>query len=241
MPVRDRVERPGADGAAHGASWTGWTPGRDAVLALVLSGVNVPEHGLAVLLLPAVAQALAARPARVRARAALDDHHRAGHQPAAVAQGGEVGGELGVAAGRTAGRGTPRRTARTASARASPATGPATTSARLKPRSAGVRRDHRGGTPVVLDQRDHAGAARPGLEADRAGAGVQVEEAQPGQATRTTTRSRRRAPRARGRSSGGCSPPAASRSSGRRPSPDDPRHGRAGPPRAPRGAVMTSP
>ena len=43
-----------------------------------------------------------------------------------------------------------------------------------------MARDQRGGTPVLLDQRDDAGAARPGLEPDRAGAGVQVEEAQAG-------------------------------------------------------------
>ena len=33
--------------------------------------------------------------------------------------------------------------------------------------------------PVVLDQGDHPGATGPGLEPDRAAAGVQVEEPQP--------------------------------------------------------------
>ena len=50
---------------------------------------------------------------------------------------------------------------------------------RAKPSVRGVARDQRGRAPVLLDQRHHAGAARPRLEADGAGAGVQVEEAQP--------------------------------------------------------------
>ncbi len=64
---------------------------------------------------------------------------------------------------------------------------------------AGVLGDQRGGAPVLLDQRDDAGAAGPGLEADRARAGVQVEEPQSRGASRTRTRWRRRAPRGRGR------------------------------------------
>src|SRR5918993_298817 len=38
--------------------------------------------------------------------------------------------------------------------------------------------DERGRTPVLLHHRHHARTPRPGLEADRAGAGVEVEEAQ---------------------------------------------------------------
>jgi hypothetical protein len=42
----------------------------------------------------------------------------------------------------------------------------------------GVLRDQGRGALVVLDQRDHTGTAGPRLEADRAAAGVQVEEAE---------------------------------------------------------------
>ena len=70
-----------------------------------------------------------------------------------------------------------RRRRRPGAARRRP--GRRRTSTRGKPRSRALARDQRGGTPVLLDQRDHPGPARPGLEADRAGAGVQVEEAQP--------------------------------------------------------------
>ena len=82
---------------------------------------------------------------------------------------------------------------------------------------AGVLGDQRGGAAVLLDQRDHAGAARPGLEADRAGPGVQVEEAQAVQraAPRLDGREQRLAHPVAGRA--GCARRGGSRGGGRRP------------------------
>src|SRR4249919_2412236 len=63
-------------GPPRGPSGTGWD-------RLHVGGVNVPEHGLAVLLLPAAGEALG--PQRLgRPRSALDDHHRARDEPALV-------------------------------------------------------------------------------------------------------------------------------------------------------------
>ena len=111
---------------------------------------------------------------------------------------------------------------------------------------AGVGGDQRGGTPVLLDERDDPGPARPGLEPDRPGAGVQVEEAEARQraAPRLDGREQRLAHAVAGRAGVRAArrrdPPTARRS------PDDPRHGlvvtlTAVTPRDVEQAVMTSP
>ena len=87
-----------------------------------------------------------------------------------------------------------------------------------------VARDEGGRTTVLLDERHHAGPAGPGLQADGAGAGVQVEEAEAVEraaprldggeerlAHPVAGRARLRAPRCRQPASAGTAP-------------DDPRH-----------------
>src|SRR5262249_27753819 len=65
---------------------------------LLVGGVNVPEHGLAVLLLPPPGEP--GGPGRLgAARPALDDDHRAGDQPLLVAQGGQVADDVAVVLG----------------------------------------------------------------------------------------------------------------------------------------------
>ena len=179
VPVGDGVERTGAHGTAHGfLRRVGVSPPRSR-----RRGTRRRDRTRAW-------SRRSAAPGRRRSprgrsggrapRGALDGDQGAGHQPVVVAQRVQVrlDGVGAVGVGRVEEDQVVRRP-RHAAQRGRDAAGHDVGTP--EPDGAGVVADQSGGPAVLLDERDHAGAPRPRLDPDRAGAGVEVEEPEPAQ------------------------------------------------------------